>query len=356
MNGKAIDQPAPVRQGEELDLERLRGFLADKFGDHPLTLAQFPRGYSNLTYFLKFGDREWVLRRPPIGADIKTAHDMGREFRVLSHLAERVSFVPRPILYEPNAEIIGAPFYIMERIRGVILRATPPRDVVLDEALMKNLSESFVNHLVELHGVDYRAAGLETLGRPEGYIRRQVEGWSKRYFKAKTHELPEMEQAAAWLRDHMPSETEATLIHNDYKYDNLVLDPRNLSRIIAVLDWEMATVGDPFMDLGTSLGYWAESGDPKPLKGFGLTALAGNLNREEVWRRYCTLSGRKAADPVFYFVFGLFKLAVIGQQIYARYHHGLTRDSRFADLIHLIRNCAEMAVRAIKNHRISGLY
>ena len=263
MRADRIDRPAAVRRGEELDTGRLRAYLSEQVPDldGPIVVEQFPSGHSNLTYLLRVGDRELVLRRPPFGARIKTAHDMGREYRILSHLADVYPRVPRPLLYCDEESVLGAPFYLMERLKGVILRTSRPEGLELVPALMRRLSENLIDNLVEIHEIEYEAAGLGDLGRPVGYVRRQIEGWTRRYHNARTDDIPEVGRVAAWLAEHILPETGASLIHNDYKYDNLVLDPGDLSHITGVLDWEMATVGDPLMDLGTTLGYWVDPND-----------------------------------------------------------------------------------------------
>lgn len=350
----------PVRQGEELPNERLREYLAEHLPgfDGPLTVEQFPAGFSNLTYLLRLDDRELVLRRPPIGAQIKTAHDMSREYRILSHLFPVYKKVPRPLLFCDDESVLGAPFYVMERVAGVILRAQPPRGIDLSPKLMRGLSESFIANLAELHAFDYEAAGLGDLGLPRGYVKRQVAGWTRRYLNARTDDVPAIEQLASWLDRRLPPDSpRAALIHNDYKYDNIVLAPDDLTRVVAVLDWEMATIGDPLMDFGTTLGYWVETTDPEEWQrhGFGLTSLPGSFTRAELLDHYVRLSGRRIEDPVFYFAYGLLKIAVIVQQIYFRYQKGLTRDARFARLGELVRACGNLANRAIELGRIDRL-
>ena len=359
METDLIDQPQPTRAGEELDASKLEVLLKAHFPElqGPIEVTQFSKGYSNLTYLLRFGEREMVLRRPPFGAKIKSAHDMGREFRILSRLMEVYPKVPRPLAYCDDEIVLGAPFYVMERVRGVILRAKAPEGLDLPPPLMKRISESFIENLVAIHAVDYAAAGLADLGKPEGYVARQVEGWARRYPNARTDDIPEMDRLAAWLNEHKPADSGACLIHNDYKYDNLVLAPDDLTQIVACLDWEMATLGDPVMDLGSTLGYWVDADDPEEWRrqSFGLTTLPGNLNREQLLERYAQVSGRTVANPVFYYVYGMFKIAVIVQQIYARYKQGLTKDERFARLIHIVRAGSKMACLAIDKNRISRL-
>jgi aminoglycoside phosphotransferase (APT) family kinase protein len=358
-----VDKPVAVRPGEELDAEKLAAFLRqhipDLEGPAALQVEQFPSGHSNLTYLLRAGVRELVLRRPPFGAKIKTAHDMGREYQILSRLADVYDKVPRVLAYCEDESVLGAPFYVMERLKGIILRGTAPKGLELVPALMHTLSENFVRNLVELHQVDYQAAGLGDLGRPVGYVKRQIAGWAQRYVSARTDDIPDVERVAAWLAEHTPSDVDAVgaLIHNDYKYDNLVLAPDDVSRIIGVLDWEMATLGDPLMDLGTSLGYWIDPGDPPELQAlrFGLTTLPGNLSRRELAQHYARLSGRDVSKILFYYVYALWKIAVIVQQIYARYKAGFTKDERFGGLIDAVRVLGQTGMLAIEKGRIDDL-
>src|SRR5215217_1072060 len=358
--GSTIDRSSPVRPGEELPHEALLGYLTEHLPEltGPLIVEQFPAGFSNLTYLLRAGERELVLRRPPIGAKIKTAHDMSREYRILSHLHPVYNKVPWPLLFCDDESILGAPFYVMERVSGVILRAQKPHGLDLPPELMRRLSETFVDNLAEIHAIDYEASGLGDLGSPQGYVRRQVEGWTKRYYNARTDDVPSIEKLAEWLHQNLPADSERpALIHNDYKYDNLVLAPDDLARVIAVLDWEMATTGDPVMDFGTSLGYWVEPMDPEEWQryGFGLTSLPGSFTRTELLEHYSRRTGRRIEEPVFYFAYGLLKIAVIVQQIYFRYQKGLTRDPRFAQLGALVKACGDLAERAIERKRINAL-
>jgi aminoglycoside phosphotransferase (APT) family kinase protein len=350
-----IDQPTAVRPGEALEQSRLAAYLSIHLPEleGPLTIAQFPGGYSNLTYLLHMGGREMVLRRPPPGANIHSAHDMGREYRVLAGLSRVYSKAPRPLLYCDDPGVIGAPFYIMERVQGVILRAATLRQVSIAPATMGALATTFVENLAAIHAVDVAAAGLADLGRPAGYVSRQIGGWTKRYRAAQTDEIAGVDAAIPWLAQHLPVESAATLIHNDYKYDNLVLAPADLSQIIAVLDWEMCTLGDPLMDLGTTLGYWIEPDDPPALQAmFGLTTLPGNLNRRQLVEHYSAVSGREIQDPLFYYVYGLFKIAVIIQQIYYRYRQGHSQDVRFAGLLEVVRGYGELISMALERGRI----
>lgn len=347
------DQPREARKGEELDLVALNRYLASLPDLGQVTSQkQFPGGYSNLTYLLETDRGEMILRRPPFGAAIKSAHDMGREFNVLSLLRPHYHKVPAPLHYCEDATIIGAPFYLMERLNGIILRPTLLKEIRFTPAEMRALSASVVDNLVALHGLDIHATGLVQLGKPEGYIARQVEGWTKRYTAAQTDSIPEMEELSAWLVSHQPPDAPPAFLHNDYKYDNIVFREGHLPEIIGVLDWEMSTVGDPWMDLGASLAYWCEAGDGELARVFNLSWLPGNLTRKEVVERYMEKSGRAVDSPVFYYVFGLFKNAVIAQQIYARWKQGHSTDPRFGELIHVIRDLGRRGTQSLMNDTI----
>lgn len=358
MSGAA--ETRPPRPGEELDAGRIAAYLAanlpDLGGREPsVEVEQFPGGHSNLTYLLRLdGTRELVLRRPPVGSKVKAAHDMGREFRVLSRLSEAWSKAPRPILDCQDESVLGCHFYLMERLRGVILRREPPAGVQVDADTARRLCLALIDGIVELHGLDFAAIGLGDLGKPDGYVERQVRGWTERYAGSKTDDIASVTRVAGWLADHMPRSGPPALIHNDYKFDNMVLDPDGITRIVGVLDWEMATVGDPLMDLGTSLAYWVQPGDPEPLVGmrFGPTTMDGMMTRVEVAERYAERSGRPVDDIVFYYAFGLFKTAVVVQQIYYRWKQGLTKDPRFAPLIHAVGLLCDQAALAIEQRSL----
>ncbi len=358
-----VDEAGEVRAGEALDVEALQGWLAREVPGlaGPVEVLQFPKGHSNLTYLLRVAGREVVLRRPPFGAKIKSAHDMGREFALLSGLRQVWDKVPEPLAYCEDEGVLGAPFYLMERLSGLIIRKRMPPGVEAGPEAMRALCEAMVGTLAEIHAVDWRAAGLEGLWRGQGYVRRQVEGWTDRYVRAKTDEIPEIEQVAAWLAANLPEEGAPALIHNDFKHDNLVLDPavrgRASWRVVGVLDWEMATVGDPLMDLGTTLAYWVEATDPAPVRSFAFcpTDVPGSYTRAELVRRYEEVSGREVKDPVFYFAYGLFKLAVVAQQIYRRFKQGHSKDARFASFILGVRILGGLGARAIEKGRIDRL-
>ncbi len=349
MNPIHIDAPRAVRSEETLRLPALAPYLQTAvpgFGKI-ISVAQFPGGFSNLTYLLQTDSgTEYVLRRPPVGANIKSAHDMGREYRVLKALQPFYAKIPAPYCLEETGEIIGAPFYVMERVKGIILRAKDAAQPELTPSLLRALSEKLVDNLADLHALDIEKTGLIQLGKPDGYVERQVEGWIKRYAAAQTDEITDMTDTAAWMRAHLPRAQKPAFLHNDYKYDNVVLNPENWTEILAVLDWEMSTVGDPLMDLGAMLAYWSEPGDGDAMRQFNLTWREGNLTRREVIDRYALRTGRDMTDISFYYVFGLFKNAVIAQQIYARWKQGHSEDARFGELIYWVKELAGMAARS----------
>lgn len=346
----------PVRPGEELDLERLTVFLAAQLGPimGSVIVEQFPAGSSNLTYLVRAGIDEFVLRRPPFGNTVKSAHDMKREFDVLSKLSAIYHAAPKPLLFCDDESIIGSEFLLMERRKGLVIRGRAPKELEKSSELQQRVSESFVSNLAELHALDYERAGLSVLGHPEGYARRQVEGWSKRYFAAKTDELPDIENTISWLNENIPPDSDAALVHNDYKFDNIMLDPDDLTRITAVLDWEMVTIGDPLMDLGTTLGYWmsVDAGDELLSMPFNPRVLMENVSRQQLVDMYSESLGRSVPDMLFYYAFGTFKIAVIAQQIYARYVKGFTKDERFASFNRFVAALGRIAANAIERGSI----
>jgi aminoglycoside phosphotransferase (APT) family kinase protein len=351
-----VDTARAVRAGEEVSTEALERFFAAQvpsLAGKPVEVQQFPGGHSNLTYLLRVGEQEVVMRRPPFGTKVKSAHDMGREFRILSALAGHYPRAPKPLAYSEDESILGAPFYVMERVRGVILRKDLLPELNLDPARFRKLCETLVDALVELHALDYRTLGLAELGKPEGYVQRQVEGWTKRYFGSQTDDAPVVETVAKWLNEHRPPDSGAALIHNDFKFDNVVLDPAEATRIVGILDWEMSTLGDPLMDLGTLMSYWVEAADEPVMQFFrgGPSDKPGALTRREIVERYSERSGREVKNPDFYYVFGLFKTAVVVQQIYYRFRQGLTKDERFAAFGAACIMLCEQALRTIEKSR-----
>lgn len=365
-----MQETKPVRPGEELDVECLCVFLASQMAlpVDDIVVEQFPAGSSNLTYLIRVGDTEYVLRRPPFGNTVKSAHDMSREFNVLSKLSAVYSPAPKPLLFCNDESVIGSEFYLMERRNGLVIRGripgsvppavaggfTPAIELENSQEYRMTVCGSFIQNLADLHALDYKAAGLGDLGKPDGYAKRQIEGWTKRYFAAKTDEWPELESAIKWLNDNVPADTAATLVHNDYKFDNVMLDPDDLTRITAILDWEMVTIGDPLMDFGTTLGYWmsCDAGDELLNMPFNPRVLMENVSRQELAEMYATASGRDVSNILFYYVFGTFKIAAICQQIYARYVKGFTQDQRFAAFDKFVAALGQIAYKAIDAGKI----
>lgn len=306
-----------------------------------------------MTFLVETPSTKLILRRPPFGEKIAKAHDMGREFRILKSLHKAgYSKSPQPILFCEDELIFGAPFFLMEYVEGFVLRNKVPEGIEFSPKDFQQLSQNTLDCLIELHGLELENSGLLKLGKPDGYAQRQVEGWTERYFKAKTHELNELEQTAVWLKNNLPTNEPVAFIHNDFKYDNLVLDHHKKTEIRAVLDWEMATIGNPLMDLGTSLAYWAEADDPQILKLFNLSHLAGNFTRKQVIDYYSKKTGLPLDHLVFYYAFGLFKVAVIAQQIFKRYTLGFASDTRFAGLIHVVEAAGKKAQQSIITQKI----
>lgn len=351
-----LDGAVAVRPGETLDLTALDTYLSASLPElsGELSVEQFPSGFSNLTYLLRKGSHEMVLRRPPFGAQVKSGHDMQREHTVLSALSGPYPHAPKPLILCTDHDVLGCDFYVMERRRGLILRNALPESMQGDPELFGNMCESVVDGLADLHAVDLKTTGLDQLDRGPSYVKRQVEGWLRRLERAKTSPLPDFETVGAWLGEHMREDVTHTLIHNDYKFDNVMLDPANPTRIVAVLDWEMCTVGDPLMDLGTTLGYWTEPGDDPVWQAMGLspTASPGGLTRVQIAQRYADKTGRDVSDVLFYYAFGLLKIGVIVQQIFYRFAKGHTKDPRFAKLDRVVAALGRMAAQSIERGSI----
>ena len=346
-----------VRKGEELPAVKLKQFLQENhlIGsiESELFVKQFTHGYSNLTYLLSTENKEYVLRKPPIGA-IKRGHDMSREFKVQSAVQKEFSKVPKMFAYTDDAAVLGSEFYIMEKVEGIILNFKEAKKRDIPENDYKTIANAWLDTFTELHQLDYDAIGLTNLGKPEGYVERQVTNWGKQYLKAATKDVPSAEKVMQWMQENQPKNYQHCLIHNDYKYDNVVFKDNSWKEITAVLDWEMATLGDPLMDLGTSLGYWTLASDHDFVKQ-GIpspTIFEGNPMRSEIVASYAKKSGRDIHNMVFYYVFGLFKIAVIAQQIYYRYSKGLTSDPRFANLDKAAELCCNLALKSIKTNSI----
>jgi len=342
-----------IRAGEELDLVRLDSYLRAQLELEPtveLEVNQFPGGHSNLTYLIRYGSLEFVLRRPPMGPVAPTAHDMPREYKLLSVINPHYPLAPNPVVLCEDISIIGVPFYLMERRRGLIVRFKVPEEIGENLALRQRLSESVVDTLVTLHAVDIQSSGIAQIGKPEGFVTRQVRGWADRWQRSKTGELPEMDRVIDWLMDRIPAEknVDATIVHNDFKLDNIMLDADDPTRVVAVLDWEMCTVGDPLVDVGLFLSYWTMKGtDGEADRNSSLRAVTngpGWMTREQIIERYEAGTGRDLSRIVFYETFARFKVAVVIQQIYFRYTRGQTQDERFRDFDALVRELSREAL------------
>jgi aminoglycoside phosphotransferase (APT) family kinase protein len=337
----------PMRPDERIDAPRVGAFLAGKVPGAAGVpeIVQFAGGKANLTYLLRYPGAEYVLRRPPLGPVAPRSHDMAREYRVLSVLYRAFPLAPRAYLYCEEPAIVGAPFLVMERRRGVVIRNEMPARYLDRRGLNRRISEMAVGVLAQFHAVEPEAVGLETLGRAEGFAARQVAGWYQRWQASQTEPMAQVDELIAWLGRRLPLPQSAALVHNDFKLDNLMVDAADPARPVAVLDWDMCTLGDPMMDLGTLLGYWTQAGDPEIRKIFTTmpTHLPGFLTRREVAELYATRSGRHLRDLPFYEVFGIFKIAVIIQQIYVRWVRGQTQDARFSDFGERVRGLIDAA-------------
>ena len=353
-----MDQDAKdVRPGEQLDWVRLGAWLRERLPacgvpgldvSREPEVAQFPGGHSNLTYLVRFGEIEIVVRRPPFGPVPPTAHDMAREFRWLSAMNRVFPLAPRPYLLCEDLEVIGSVFYAMERRRGLVVRAQEP-PVLANPAARRRLSEAMIDTLAGLHAIDVSAPGLNTLGKPAGFVERQVRGWADRWHRSKTTPLPEMDALADWLRDHLPGDPATpAVVHGDFKLDNVMLDPDDVGRLVAVFDWEMSALGDPLVDLGIVLTYWFPTAPPEQRDALStVTDRPGYFTRQEILDRYAARSGRDVSGIRYYEIFAVFKIAVVIQQIYYRYAQGQTTDTRFATfdarVAYMARHAARLA-------------
>jgi aminoglycoside phosphotransferase (APT) family kinase protein len=344
-----------VRAGEELDVAAVDVWIKQRLPDLQGTpqVTQYHGGASNWTYRLAYPARDLILRRPPAGTKAKSAHDMAREFTVQRALRPFFPYVPAMVGLCQDPSVIGGDFYIMERIEGTILRARLPEGMRLDRATTRAMCLAVIDKLIELHGVDARAAGLEGLGKGPGYPRRQIEGWSQRYSKARTWNVPSYRYVMDWLQANIPDDVATCVVHNDYRFDNVVLAPGDPTRVVGVLDWEMATLGDPLMDLGGALAYWVQADDDffRRATRRQPTNLPGMLTRREVVDYYLGRTGRTPANWAFYEVYGLFRLAGIIQQIYYRYHHKQTRNPAFRRFWILVRYLEWRCRRVIAGSR-----
>jgi aminoglycoside phosphotransferase (APT) family kinase protein len=340
---------AAVRKGEELNLDALAGHLRGKIAgvEGGIAVEQFPGGHSNLTYLLNIGGREYVLRRAPLGPVAPKAHDMVREYRVLNAVHPHFPPAPEVYLVCEDPAVIGAAFFLMERRRGIILRDRVPPEVSRHEDYATRISRAFIDCLLQLHAVDVEKFGLTSLGKPEGFVERQVKGWSERWERARTEASPEMDRVMAWLAATVPPSGPPSLVHNDFKLDNVMLDETTPDRIEAVLDWEMTTVGDPLCDLGLTLCYWSSTLIPGTSHQ-AVTTGPGWFSRDEFVAYYAEKSGRDLFSLVWHEVLGVFKLAVILQQIYYRFWRGQTTDERFRNFDERVKLLTLQAARMME--------
>src|SRR5262245_3216036 len=297
-----------------------------------MEVSQFPGGHSNLTYLVRFGGAELVLRRPPLGPVPPKAHDMAREYRWLAALNPVFPLAPRPYVLCEDPAVIGSVFYLMERRRGIVVRHDEPMSLANHPEARRRVSEALIDTLADLHAVDIAAPSIAALGKPAGFVARQVDGWTGRWHRSKIEEVPEMDHLAVWLMERLPADSDQpSVVHGDFKLDNVLLDPLDLGHLVAVFDWEMSALGDPLVDLGIFLAYWSPTAPP--LQQDALTTVThrpGYLSKSEIVERYASRSGRDVSAIRWYETFALFKIAVVIQQIFYRYKRGQTDDARFA--------------------------
>lgn len=350
-----IDVGGAIRSGEELDVAAVDAWLKPHVNglEGQPTVTQYSGGASNWTYRLEYPSHDLILRRAPAGTKAKGAHDMNREFTVQSALKPHYPVVPHMHAFCDDESILGTDFYVMDRLEGIIPRARMPKGMNLTPELTRDICMNVIEKFVELHQVDYKAAGLTDLARGEGYCKRQIDGWNGRFAKAKTWNVGSGKYVMDWLKANAPDDITSCVIHNDFRFDNVVLNPEQPSEVIGVLDWEMATIGDPLMDLGNSLAYWVQADDDKLSKAMRRqpTHLPGMLRREEVVEFYLDKSGLKPENWAFYEAYGVFRLAVIVQQIYYRYHHKQTRNPQFKNFWIMANYLTWRAKRIIKNSK-----
>jgi aminoglycoside phosphotransferase (APT) family kinase protein len=351
------EETIAVRTGENFDLQKVERYLRDHIegiGEGSLHVRQFPTGASNLTYLLQIGAWEGVLRRPPLGPVPPKAHDMKRECTLLQTIHPVFSLAPLPYIFCDDLTILGAPFYVMERRKGVVLNTSFPAGVIPTTDLCSRLSQTVIETLVQIHAIDLQATGLDKLGHPDGFLERQVTGWIERYVRAQTDDIPEVAPLTGWLVTHIPSSPAPALIHNDFKLNNMLLNSHDLTQAVAVVDWEMATIGDPLFDLAVSLSYWATSDDPEELQIILPTVTIthpGFVSRQTFMETYAQKSNRDLSSIDYYMVFAYFKLAVIIQQIYVRWKRGQTQDERFAEFGSRVRTLIRYAAQLAKVDR-----
>jgi len=356
-----IEDTRPVREAEALDWPRLADWLREHLPSCDIAgldlsgameLRQFAGGHSNLTYLVRYGDTELVLRRPPLGPVAPTAHDMAREYRWLAAVHPVFPLAPRPYVLCEDTSVIGSIFYVMERRRGIVVRHEEPPEVNDRPDARRRVSEALVDALVRLHAIDVTTGALASLGKPAGFVGRQVRGWTERWQRSKIDDLPEMEDLAEWLPAHLPPDpAPPAIVHGDFKLDNVMLDASDVGRLVGVFDWEMSALGDPLVDLGILLAYWAPTA-PSSLHDAltPVTHRPGWFTRDEILDRYTARSARDLSTILFYETFARFKIAVVIQQIFYRYRRGQTNDARFAAfgerVTFLAREAAALVARA----------
>jgi aminoglycoside phosphotransferase (APT) family kinase protein len=346
------DETIEVRSDEQLHRAKVEPYLRAHIpgiGTGTWEVRQFPSGASNLTYLVRIGEWEGVLRRPPFGPVAPKAHDMQRESALLERIHPFFPLAPQPYLFCNDLEIIGVPFYVMERRKGIVLNDTFPHGTEVTPELCRRISETVVDTLVEIHAIDWQAAGLAALGHPVGFLERQVRGWIERYKRSQTDDSPDVTALTRWLVEHIPTSPAPTLIHNDFKLNNMLLDAHDLARPVAVLDWEMSTIGDPLFDLAVTLSYWIQPEDSEELRTIlpTITYLPGFMSRAEFMERYALKSGLDLSSMHFYLTFAYFKLSVIVQQIYIRWLRGQTQDQRFAIFGSHVRTLIDHATQLV---------
>lgn len=353
-NSNLLDKSKPIRAGEELPVEKLDAWLKQHIAglSGAPNISQFTGGASNWTYRLQYGSHDLILRRPPAGTKAASAHDMKREYEIQKALMPYYT-VPEMLAFCNDPDVMGCDFYVMRRVEGIIPRSNLPKDLALTPEQTRQLCLNVIDKLIELHSIDIEQTGLNAFGKGKGYCERQIKGWSERYTKAKTWNVPSCQYVMEWLKANIPAEERSCLIHNDYRFDNVILDPNDPMKIIGVLDWEMATIGDPLMDLGNTLAYWVQADDDFLARSTRRqpTNLPGMLTREEVISYYCDKTGFDAKDFTFYQVYGIFRLAVIAQQIYYRYHHKQTRNPAFKRFWLLVNYLNWRCKRLIKSKK-----
>lgn len=354
-----IDIGGSIRKGEELDINAVEQWLKTQdielIGEAKVT--QYSGGASNWTYRIQYDNHDLILRRPPAGTKAKSAHDMVREYRVQAALKKDYSLVPEMVALCTDSSILGGDFYVMKRIEGIIPRANLPKELQLNTRQVNELCVNVIDALIDLHQVPYQNTELKNLGKGEGYCHRQVEGWDKRYEKSRTINVPSFKFVRKWLKDNLPTESKTCVIHNDWRFDNVILDSQQPTKVIGVLDWEMATLGDPLMDLGSALAYWVQKDDNLIMRAMRRqpTHLQGMLTREQVVEYYLKKTGMQTSHWTFYEVFGLFRLAVIAQQIYYRYYHKQTRNPAFKNFWIIVHTIHVRCLKLIAAHQFKKL-